>query len=230
MPLIDAILPRCIFYLYQNETAARNREQVGGTGFFVGVESKKGNKFFYAVTNRHVIDDGDGHSAPVISFNSEVEGVPEIIPYTKKNWFHHLSGADVSIALIDTQTTNYNFSAIPVRWFATKEIFDPADPVFLLGEDVYMVGRFIMREGKTANMPTARSGIISALPDEKEKIPLFGQQPQEAFLIEMRSLAGYSGSPVMCNLRSAEFMNNLMVSMSVIYQKEVPDGSRFNES
>ena len=62
------------------------------------------------------------------------------------------------------------------------------------GDDVFMVGRFIGHDGKQANLPSARFGNISMMPDEPLTTPLGIEQ--ESFLVEMRSLSGYSGSPV----------------------------------
>jgi hypothetical protein len=62
------------------------------------------------------------------------------------------------------------------------------------GEEVYMVGRFIHHAGRYFNQPSVRSGIIRLMPS---MIELDDGQTQEAFLIEMRSISGHSGSPVM---------------------------------
>lgn len=57
-----------------------------------------------------------------------------------------------------------------------------------------MIGRLISMEGDTKNTPAVRFGNISMLPDE----PIVNRygHPQETFLIDSRSIPGYSGSPV----------------------------------
>ena len=57
-----------------------------------------------------------------------------------------------------------------------------------------MIGRFINHEGKQKNLPTVRFGNISMMPDE----PIADENDiqQESFLVECRSIPGYSGSPV----------------------------------
>jgi hypothetical protein len=57
-----------------------------------------------------------------------------------------------------------------------------------------MIGRFINHEGKQRNLPTVRFGNIAMMP--LEKVLMSDGLLQEAFLVEMRSLPGYSGSPV----------------------------------
>jgi len=59
-----------------------------------------------------------------------------------------------------------------------------------VGDEVLMLGRFINREGLQKNSPTARFGHISQMPGD----PIDAQE--EAFLCEVRSIGGYSGSPV----------------------------------
>ena len=58
-----------------------------------------------------------------------------------------------------------------------------------------MVGRFINHEGRQQNTPSVRFGNIAMMP--KEKIVLKDGHLQECFLVEVRSLPGYSGSAVL---------------------------------
>jgi hypothetical protein len=63
------------------------------------------------------------------------------------------------------------------------------------GDDCFMVGRFITHQGQQQNTPAVRFGNISMMPGEPiwQDARRFGQV---AYLVEMRSLSGYSGSPV----------------------------------
>ena len=62
-----------------------------------------------------------------------------------------------------------------------------------VGDDVFVVGRFINHEGVQKNSPTARFGCIAQMPKEPVKVKGFDQ---ECFLVEARSIGGFSGSPV----------------------------------
>jgi hypothetical protein len=66
------------------------------------------------------------------------------------------------------------------------------------GDDVFVVGRFINREGKQKNIPSVRFGNIAQMPGE----PLFLDDGKEleCFLIEGRSISGFSGSPVFIHI------------------------------
>jgi len=65
------------------------------------------------------------------------------------------------------------------------------------GDDTFMVGRFINHAGKQRNTPSIRFGNIAMLPFEKVKLDnAANHYEQEAFLVETRSISGFSGSPV----------------------------------
>jgi hypothetical protein len=57
-----------------------------------------------------------------------------------------------------------------------------------IGDEAFVVGRFINHEGKQRNTPTARTGIISQMPIEPIHIRGIDQ---ECFLIEARSFGGF---------------------------------------
>jgi hypothetical protein len=57
-----------------------------------------------------------------------------------------------------------------------------------------MVDRFIGHDGKQSNLPTARFGNISRMDGEPIE-DKYGIR-QDSFLVDIRSISGYSGSPV----------------------------------
>src|SRR5262249_26782791 len=64
-----------------------------------------------------------------------------------------------------------------------------------IGEDLFVTGLFTSHYGIDRNLPILRSGVLSAMPEE----PLVDEAtgaPYRAYLAEMRSLGGLSGSPV----------------------------------
>lgn len=62
-----------------------------------------------------------------------------------------------------------------------------------------MVGRYSPQEGTEANTPVVRYGHIALMNKEPLKHEYYGEQ--ESFMVEMRSIGGYSGSPVMAYKR-----------------------------
>jgi len=72
------------------------------------------------------------------------------------------------------------------------------------GDDVFVVGRFINSQGKVRNIPSVRFGNIAQMPHEPiEQKRVFGEFQQESFLVEARSISGFSGSPVFLILHAA---------------------------
>ena len=71
-----------------------------------------------------------------------------------------------------------------------------------VGDEVYLIGQFINHEGKAKNTPSARFGNISMMPGEPIYIDA-ETRPQESFAVELRSMCGYSGSPVFVHANTA---------------------------
>lgn len=64
-----------------------------------------------------------------------------------------------------------------------------------VGDELQITGLFIHHRGSRRNVPVVRSGIISAMPDAGE--PVYTSRGEmEAYLAEVRSIGGLSGSPV----------------------------------
>jgi hypothetical protein len=61
------------------------------------------------------------------------------------------------------------------------------------GDDVFFVGRFIGHDGRQQNAPTVRFGHLALMPS---RIRAPSGRVAESFLVEGRSLPGYSGAPV----------------------------------
>lgn len=132
MPIIADAQKDSVFYLFKDEEAARNSDRAGGTGFFVYIRSETGKNYFYAVTNRHVIEKG---LAPVIRVNT-LDGGFDTIPLSIYDWLYHPDGADVAAASFSLKDNSLMyFRAMPSDCFLTRELLDYGH--ILLGEEVY---------------------------------------------------------------------------------------------
>ena len=69
-----------------------------------------------------------------------------------------------------------------------------------------MVGRFINHDGGQENAPTARFGNIAQMPLKTMKYD-YGRH-QESYLVECRSIGGYSGSPVFVHIQDNTYRPN----------------------
>ncbi|MGP8231511.1 MAG: hypothetical protein ACLQL2_02450 [Methylovirgula sp.] len=183
-----------MIYLYPDEKSADEGEKIGGSGFLVGVPSKglpQNFWFLYAVTNKHVIEDG----ATTIRFTTP-DGKKEILTTDERSWVHHPAGDDLSACLISFDPKTIKFNFVPRGDFVSD--YDIKNLDIGVGDEIFVVGRFISHEGKQHNNPTARFGCIAQMPLE----PIVQDHgfPQESYLIEVRSIGGFSGSPVFLHI------------------------------
>jgi hypothetical protein len=70
-----------------------------------------------------------------------------------------------------------------------------------LGDEVFVMGLFKSHYGRKRNIPIVRIGTVAALPEEPVSTEYAGDI--EAYLIEVKSIAGLSGSPAFISARDA---------------------------
>lgn len=188
----------CSIYLYPDEQAARAGERAGGSGFMLGRPFPAAGPdqcTLWAVTNRHVIEQGNWS----IRINTVFDGF-DVIETNEQEWFFHPENDDLAIRPLATAGGYHRVNYLTTDWLLTKDTLDlyvigPGDPCFV-------IGRFINHEGRQRNTPTVRFGEIAQSPIEKVSI---GGIEQESFLVEIRSIGGYSGSPVFVWLDQAHY-------------------------
>jgi len=75
MPRIKDELLDSVIYLYPSEASARRGEKAGGSGFVAGIESAADPEgcWLYAVTNRHVVEDGRSRTIRLNTRDGELE-------------------------------------------------------------------------------------------------------------------------------------------------------------
>jgi hypothetical protein len=88
--------------------------------------------------------------------------------------------------------TKVDLVPIGVELFATSEKIREHD--IGIGDALFCTALFSRFVGTAKNLPIVRMGVIALMPDEPVPTKKFGNV--EAFLIEIRSLGGLSGSPV----------------------------------
>ena len=188
MPRIHNDLQDCVIYLYPSEDHAAQGEKVGGSGFLVQIPlpSDENRGVVFAVTNKHVVK-----HAPVVRLN-RVDGSIAIAPFEKKRWIEHPDGDDLAIVPMGGLDTQFHrFKTVPRSMFLLKPEMEKQD--IGLGDDIFLLGRFVNHEGKVQNTPSLRFGNIAQMPALIRQDTGFDQ---ESFLVEAKSISGYSGSPV----------------------------------
>ncbi len=192
MPRIPTEILGSVFYLYKTPEDAESGSEYGGTGFFIGVPSKTDPRYshVYAITNYHTVFE---HGYTTIRINT-VNGIPdflELIPDV--DWKYLPGGGDVTVCPIHQHLKGdyHKLIYIPIRLFATKSIVD--DKNIGIGDDVFMVGRFIKRDGAPTDSPAVRFGNISVMPTHIEPM---SNGIKDSYCIDLHSRSGFSGSPV----------------------------------
>jgi hypothetical protein len=219
VPRVEDRLLKAVIYLYESEAAANSGEP-GGSGCLVGEPCAIPEAaFLFAVTNAHV-----ARICPVIRTAGPRD--KRVFVRKESDWHRHSDGDDVVVTPIGfapKDAHDFYLDYVPREWFVTPENFTKAthhvdertrtkgrslstemlgyvwehQPLgwpFGPGEEVVMLGRFLGYDGMDENKPSARFGNLAMAPT----VPI--QHPwgftQSSFLIECRSVSGYSGSPV----------------------------------
>jgi len=197
MPRVDDSSITTVVFLYPTRESAERNEELGGTGFIVGrpvIVSGVNNKPLriyipYVISNLHVAHQG----APYIRINNK-DGSAHIIDRDCIDWVTHPDGDDLAATCIfgDVDPSLQDVKFVRESEFITPEKITAYD--LGLGDETFMVGRFINHQGRNKISPALRMGNLSMMVEpiwvEKRK------RDQECFAVEMRSRTGFSGSPV----------------------------------
>jgi hypothetical protein len=188
VPRIADEMLQSVFYLYPSREAAEQGHAAGGTGFIVAYDSTKvpNTYFLFAVSNKHVVADS---GASVMRLNKKDGGI-DIIEMEPHEWYF-TSNQDLAIVPIMVNLDKHRVKAVPFNDLISPDAIATFD--IGPGDEVFMIGRFVNHDGKLVNSPSVRFGNLSMMVDNIEH-PNLGVQ--ESFAVEMRSMGGYSGSPV----------------------------------
>jgi hypothetical protein len=191
MPPIPRFYLHCSAYFYHSEQDAEAGERSGGSGFLINVpvEGHEGWSTLYAVTNRHVVNEG----CLVLRLN-KTEGGTRVIRTDRDAWFDHPSRYDVSVLPLDVENEQLQYSSIGTDEFITRDMI--VDYRIGPGDECFLVGRVITPWGQQKNNPAVRFGSVSMMADPNEPARGYGGVEQESFFVDCRSLSGFSGSPV----------------------------------
>jgi len=211
MPQFRSLMPRIpdnvingVFYLYWSKEDALLGRNPGGTGFIVRYQgmSEPGGRIndsgfgfhYYGVTNWHVACRGFS----TIRINTK-DGSTDVIELDPAEW-HFIPGKyDVAVIPLSLDPKLHDVSSVSSGMFATN--YQPNDGInsgdgIGVGDDVFMIGLFVDHGGVTTNVPSARFGNISMLPNRKATIKQPTGYHGESYVVDMHSRTGFSGSPV----------------------------------
>jgi hypothetical protein len=132
------------------------------------------------------------------------DGDPEIVSIAGEDWVNHSDGDDIAILQFEPKP-HWNVGAIP--WHDVAPTHARLTELNVgVGDEVFMLGRFVSHQGKQRTQPLARFGSIAMMPGEYVRDARGFDV--DAFLVEMRSLSGFSGSPVFVYLGPGTYRGN----------------------
>jgi hypothetical protein len=194
------------------------QERMVGTAFVIGVksETRPDATHGYLVTARHCVEKARNYGPLGARVNRRrdpgpvsmdpdawaVDGAETFGPLDE--WlFHDDPSNDVAVIPFMLPHTEYMFVVVEHINCATADVIERER--FGIGDDLVVAGLFASHVGRNVNRPILRTGIIAAMPDEPLRDDLSGLS-YEAYLAEVRSVGGLSGSPVWVVISPARVM------------------------
>lgn len=194
MPRISEDVLESTFFLYSSEQEAKVGSKDGGTGFVISFPSERvpDITYFYGVTNWHA---AVSRGFSVVRLNAS-NGSNDVISFGPEDWIFDPNGDDLAVIDLSPDFKTHQCKPIPAGLIYSRDVLhDPNGLDVGLGDDAFMIGRFVDMDGVDRNLSTARFGSISA-----SLVPLPARGPSkttsEGYCLDMRSKSGYSGSPV----------------------------------
>lgn len=190
--LIPRELLDCVAFLCVEDSAGSIL--YGGTACYVNVPSE-GNeelRFGYLLTARHCVKRALQRYGEIKLRVNLRSGGCRLITLPNKWVFSENEDSDIA-ALAWAPDPTVKLVSWPFVSFVTKEKL--AAHGIGIGDDIFLLGLFTQRHGTKQNIPIIRTGVIASMPDEPIQDAQTGKD-FKAYLAEMRSIGGMSGSPV----------------------------------
>ncbi len=198
MRIDDGIL-NCSFHLYKDEAEAEESKARGGSGFFVGVPIESSPERFrvYPVTCRHIIE--QGFCTARVNLRA---GGTKVVLSDQDRWYCSPNN-DVAVGKIPL-LDEYQIKVVPIDLFATREWIEKER--IGVGDGVYVVGRLLDNEYEEQNTPVARFGRLARTGTVMHPNPCL-KKAVETFFCEVKSVGGFSGSPVFVEISALDDRN-----------------------
>ena len=182
-----------------------------------------GRRFDYVVTARHNLEMIAGDS--IFLRANKVGGGSELVKTSRGDW-HFIPDKkgqqyiDVAVmpvsAPVAVRGSTLDVLNIPVAATVDQDVAANCDLV--AGAPIVAIGLFTSHHGEAPhNIPTVRQGHIATMRDAANPVPT-SRGDMDAYLVELRSLGGLSGSPALLAVEPAWFLANK--------RRMPPDGSR----
>lgn len=189
----------CVVFL--GTESSDGRTTLRGTASLISVPSERvpNGSFTYLVTARHNIRKALASGDQLVLRVNMKDGNAESVFVEGLEWHYPENDAsDIAVSdVVSSLVDHISYRRIPRVMFATEEAIEKHS--IGVGDPLICTGLFVHHYGRKRNIPIIRSGNIAAMPDE----PLTDRDSgldYHAYLAEIRSIGGLSGSPVFVEL------------------------------
>lgn len=189
---ISAELPKCVVFI--GVETERGGFAPVGTGFITSHKYDANLHFSFVATAAHVIENlsEDAQRRLVVRVNKKDGGVGYITLNGAPRLMHADAPNDVILISLGIDPTIYDIIAISADRDELEAQRATGDGTFP-GDTVAAIGLYTSHYGLIRNTPVVRTGHIAAIANE----PIYTARGYAmAHLIELRTIAGLSGSPV----------------------------------
>lgn len=163
-----------------------------GTGFLIVHYYDETHAFFFVVTAAHVIKSVPGETVYVRLNRKNGDASSVAVPGMA---IHGWDEYDIALIPLNIGTDVFDFKILNLDEEALRKSLEHFQGI-CLGDEVYAVGLYTSHYGLTKNIPVVRVGHVALLPGEPVRGP---GGYVSAYLVELRTIAGLSGSPVYLN-------------------------------
>src|SRR5713101_4619027 len=200
---------KCVVFLgYINKAS---KEKFAGSAFWISRpgpdDIKNEYRPAYLVTAAHVIEgikkDIHPRDNRVLIRVNLAEGKQEWRDTAIRFWEYHPDYPSVDLALLKIGLDNsLDHASWPTESFVSEQSMTDDGRRIELGDELFFAGLFWPHTGEKKNIPIVRIGNVAALRGE----PVLNRDghPMDVYLVESRSIAGLSGSPVFIDVLSAK--------------------------
>lgn len=165
-----------------------------GTGFVLTHQFDEKIQFIFVATAAHVVENltPEAQKRVVVRVNKKDGGVGYVSTAGRPRLTHEDSANDIMLLSVALDPTIYDIIAVPGDRDEVEAMRAKGDGT-LPGDSIAVTGVYTSHHGLVRNIPVLRTGNIAAVADEPV---LTSRGYAIAHLIELRTIAGLSGSPV----------------------------------
>lgn len=165
----------------------------GGTAFLVSFPVGRLFTFHYLVTAKHCVTKALDKYGELYARINTVAGSHELVKLGRSWVYSDDEGVDVAVMPWVQDVKKYTLGSVDIR----SSAFDGNTKASAIGigNELLVIGLFTLHYGTKRNIPIVRHGMLASMPEEPLKDENTGD-PFRAYLAEIQSIGGLSGSPV----------------------------------